>query len=263
MKGKDIAMALVVRGKKVTLKAIHRYAYMTWCDQRDTFKFHLEASKKNKQTETFHNCKSVLDYFHLSTDIFGLTQKIPEITGFLEYISEIKPAHVCEIGTLYGGTNFLLSQAVPTVKTIIGVDLMVRNLAKLKYFKRPDQQSHYVNGSSYAPQTVEKVRAILGDRKLDVLFIDGDHTYDGVKQDFLLYRHFVRENGIIAFHDIVPDYMTRYGKQTTLWAGDVPVFWQKVKALYSSREFIEDPEQDGYGIGTIVYDSKVEPDGKL
>ncbi|MEJ8545123.1 class I SAM-dependent methyltransferase [Brevibacillus borstelensis] len=33
------------------------------------------------------------------------------------------------------------------------------------------------------------------------LFIDGDHRYEGVKQDILLYTPKVAKNGIIAFHD--------------------------------------------------------------
>jgi len=38
----------------------------------------------------------------------------------------------------------------------------------------------------------------------DFLFIDGDHTYEGVEGDFEMYSPLVRRGGIIAFHDIVP-----------------------------------------------------------
>ena len=37
----------------------------------------------------------------------------------------------------------------------------------------------------------------------DFLFIDGDHTVEGVTKDFLLYRPLVRKGGVIAFHDIL------------------------------------------------------------
>jgi hypothetical protein len=36
------------------------------------------------------------------------------------------------------------------------------------------------------------------------LFIDGDHTYEGVRRDFEMYSPLVRKGGIIAFHDIYP-----------------------------------------------------------
>lgn len=39
------------------------------------------------------------------------------------------------------------------------------------------------------------------DIKIDILFIDGDHTYNGVKLDFDLYSTILSENGIIIIHD--------------------------------------------------------------
>lgn len=36
---------------------------------------------------------------------------------------------------------------------------------------------------------------------LDVLFIDGDHSYEGVKADYERHSVNVKENGIILFHD--------------------------------------------------------------
>ena len=42
---------------------------------------------------------------------------------------------------------------------------------------------------------------VLQDIKIDVLFIDGDHSYEGVKKDFELYSNILSENGIIIIHD--------------------------------------------------------------
>jgi predicted O-methyltransferase YrrM len=38
----------------------------------------------------------------------------------------------------------------------------------------------------------------------DVIFIDGDHTYEGVKRDVELYFPLLKPNGIILFHDYLP-----------------------------------------------------------
>jgi len=46
------------------------------------------------------------------------------------------------------------------------------------------------------------VRGILGSRKLDFLFIDGDHSYEGVRRDFEMYSPLVREGGIICMQCI-------------------------------------------------------------
>jgi hypothetical protein len=39
------------------------------------------------------------------------------------------------------------------------------------------------------------------DIKIDLLFIDGDHSYEGVKKDFELYSKILSDNGIIMIHD--------------------------------------------------------------
>jgi len=36
---------------------------------------------------------------------------------------------------------------------------------------------------------------------IDILFIDGDHRYEGVKQDYALFSPFTRKNELIIFHD--------------------------------------------------------------
>lgn len=47
---------------------------------------------------------------------------------------------------------------------------------------------------------------VLQDIKIDFLFIDGDHTYDGVKKDFELYSNLLSDNGIIVIHDTDENY---------------------------------------------------------
>lgn len=42
---------------------------------------------------------------------------------------------------------------------------------------------------------------VLQDIKIDILFIDGDHSYEGVKKDFDLYSNIMSDNGIIILHD--------------------------------------------------------------
>lgn len=47
---------------------------------------------------------------------------------------------------------------------------------------------------------------VLQDIKIDLLFIDGDHSYEGVKLDFELYSNLLTEKGIILIHDTDNDY---------------------------------------------------------
>jgi hypothetical protein len=67
-----------------------------------------------------------------------------------------------------------------------------------------NQRVYLIRGDSYANSTLKKVKEILDEQGLSFLFIDGDHTYEGVKKDFEMYSNLVGEGGVIAFHDIVP-----------------------------------------------------------
>jgi predicted O-methyltransferase YrrM len=91
----------------------------------------------------------------------------------------------------------------------------------------------------------------LKGNKVDFLFIDGDHSYEGVKKDFEMYSPLVKKGGIIVFHDIVPDYYTRYGIKTGSWAGEVYKFWNEIKEKYENLEIVKDREQNGFGIGVL------------
>jgi len=192
----------------------------------------------------------------LNHKVLGAVQKPREIIGLLQMLQKDPPRYVCEIGTASGGTLFLLAQVSRPDALLLSVDLGLtreRTLVHARFANRK-QRIISVRGDSRAPETIARVRRLLRGKPLDLLFIDGDHTYEGVKADFVNYSPLVRKGGLIVFHDIVTDFQTRYGKQipNAPYTGDVPVFWQEIKAGHKTSEIIEDPEQDGYGIG-IVY----------
>jgi predicted O-methyltransferase YrrM len=43
-------------------------------------------------------------------------------------------------------------------------------------------------------------------RMIDFLFVDGDHTYEGVRRDFELFRPFLTDKALVAFHDSLWEY---------------------------------------------------------
>jgi hypothetical protein len=47
---------------------------------------------------------------------------------------------------------------------------------------------------------------VMQDIKLDFIFIDGDHSYEGVKKDFELYSQLLTDKGIIIIHDTDKNY---------------------------------------------------------
>ena len=175
-----------------------------------------------------------------------------EILGLLKIVSRMKPRVILEIGTANGGTLFLFTRVALEDAIIISIDLPGGKFGGgypkwrgvlYKSFALPGQKIHLLRADSHKRETLEQVKAILGGREIDLLFIDGDHTYEGVKKDFETYSPLVKEGGIIAFHDIV------LGPEENV--GGVPEFWRKVKDSYESKEIVEDWSQNGYGIGVI------------
>jgi len=72
---------------------------------------------------------------------------------------------------------------------------------------------------------------------IDFLFIDGDHSYQGVKDDFALFHRWMRPDGLIAFHD-------------TLWdrhRGD-----RNYRADIGVPAFVEELRREGYPVLTIM-----------
>ena len=161
---------------------------------------------------------------------------------------------VCEIGTLRGGTLFVWCQLATPSARVISIDLPgggfgggydERALPFFDAFRKPGQRLTCLRGSSHDERIRDDFRRALGDRPLDFLFIDGDHSYEGVKRDFGYYSRFVRSGGFVAFHDIVarpqfPDI-------------EVPRFWGELKSsFHGCLEFItHDTPAGPIGIGLV------------
>jgi predicted O-methyltransferase YrrM len=152
----------------------------------------------------------------------------------------------------------MLSQSLPTVSTLVGVDLRVHNRRLLRRLARTQLAIHLITGDSRSTPVLEAVQRAIPGQGLDVLFIDGDHSYSGVRSDYLNYRKLVRDGGVVAFHDIVPDHTTRFGRRTDSWTGDVPLFWSRLQPIVQTCEFVTSPDQDGFGIG-VVFHSAAAP----
>jgi hypothetical protein len=172
-----------------------------------------------------------------------------EIESFATLVQDLKPKTVLEIGTNNGGTLFLFTRLADPEAVVISVDLPGGlygggypdwKTRVYKSFPQPNQSIHLIRADSHTQETLERVKSILGERKIDLLFIDADHTYEGVKRDFELYSPLVGPGGIIAFHDIVPLPLS-YGC-------GVDIFWNEIKRP-ESREFIESTSQEWAGIG--------------
>lgn len=219
----------------------------------------LNRRRRDALVGQFKQCSTVQDCIEFTQQHMGAGScQIPwEIESAIKLIADARPRVMCEIGTFDGGTSLLFSRFLSTVDLMLCIDLYVKNKEVLKLLAPPNRQLQFFDMPSYSRGAVERVAKLLDGRMIDVLFIDGDHRYEGVKQDFLCYRPFVRDGGLILFHDIVED---KGGGRA--WAGGVPVIWRELSPLYPHSEFIHSRDQEGFGIGVLTYSRTVDlPDG--
>lgn len=97
-----------------------------------------------------------------------------------------------------------------------------------------------MRADSHDNSTLEHLKSLLGGGSIDFLFIDGDHTYEGVKRDWEMYSPLVRPGGLVAFHDVAGNYETTQVKR----------LWDVIKLDHQYREYMVHPRGQ-YGIGVL------------
>lgn len=162
----------------------------------------------------------------------GAVQKVPELEGLLNMVSELRPKVVVEVGSARGGTIWGLSQVCDDGTLFVSIDMPAgspidvrngedvyggRDRDRIATFVRDTQKIHLLDGDSQDDGMRKRLEFILQGREIDFLFIDADHRYSGVKRDYELYSPLVRKGGLIAFHDVIPQSDVRSGVHT-LWA---------------------------------------------
>jgi cephalosporin hydroxylase len=122
-----------------------------------------------------------------------------------------KKINYVEIGAYAGGSSCLMLQRQDT--TVISIDLgepipkevLFENIIK---YKNNNNYYKFIQGNSQLIETKNKLNEALSNsrilgysNKIDILFIDGDHSFNGVIADFTMYSDLVSVGGYIVFDD--------------------------------------------------------------
>lgn len=170
-------------------------------------------------------------------------------------VKSAKPGVVVEIGSARGRSTCFMGLALkqngsgklyaidPHTKTdwndedsIDTYDTLVENIRNLKL---QDQVEILRQTSDEAARD--------WDVPIDILFIDGDHSYDGAKRDWNLFSPFVQQFGCVIFHD-------------TLW--DLKPDPRYARPDMGVPRLVEELRESGYPVITIDRDfgvSLVQP----
>lgn len=183
---------------------------------------------------------------------FRPIQQRQEITKLVQTVSARNPKTVLEIGTANGGSLFLFCRAAAENAIIVSIDLPGGingggfpnwKTSLYKDFADTSQQIHLLRLDSHKQSTRDQVAQLTPTRTFDVIMIDADHSYEGVKRDFELYKTLVAKGGIVVLHDVI---MNRFDPSI-----QVNVFWGEVKQTHTTEEIIFDPQQGNMGIGIV------------
>lgn len=208
----------------------------------------LTARRQFRQHRSLEDALAFARDFRWEGGRLRPVQATAEILWLLDLLRQERPATVLEIGTATGGTLFLWTRVARDDARLVSMDMcplgaLGRHSAfavLCRGFARAEQRIELIfNRDSHEASTRDEVTRLLGNRSVDFLFIDGDHSYEGVSRDFELYAALVRAGGIVAFHDVAPRISAGTG---------VPRFWNEFKTTHETMEIVAASEPS-YGIG--------------
>jgi predicted O-methyltransferase YrrM len=217
----------------------------------------IKTIKKTKDGIKFFtkktNRESSIDFI-FNNSCMSIQQNREEFEELIKIYREIKnPQWILEIGSYKGGSLYIFSRQSKKLN-MISIDYPVQwtRLKNLKTFLKKviiksiplkNQKVYSLMMDSHSKKTIKEVKQIIGKDKIDFIFVDGDHSYCGVKSDFKMYSKLLSEKGVICFHDIYS-------------AEGVIKFWKEIKKKYSVKEIVANDERKRIGIG-IIYGSDI------
>jgi len=161
-----------------------------------------------------------------------------EIGALRSFMRERDVRTYLEIGCRWGDTYHYLGSALPAGGKAYAIDLPHKKYNR--HLLRAaeglgDKCGGVAFGNSRDSAMVSWAR-LRG--PFDLVFIDGDHSYEGVKADWVSYGPLGK---YVAFHDIKPDGREQPG---------VIRLWQEIAPLANHRKEFLHPETGG-GIGVL------------
>ena len=162
-------------------------------------------------------------------DRFALTQTLEvecrhdpeEIRQFFNILQLRQCKRMIEVGSYQGGSVLIFAGALLPNSDILLIDKCDRKNAEPKLRKVMD----HLRGEGFKVElfkgdsaSLEAEAAALDMGTVDFLYIDGCHDTPMVVCDYLTYRKYVCEGGLIGFHDIRRPTRRAWVRLTAVWA---------------------------------------------
>lgn len=141
---------------------------------------------------------------------FGLSKLIQFL--YNNYLSENKEYKMIEIGSYMGESTMMFASSnvfkeIYTIEPFKNVDGKIEGFnQKNDYnwdtiYNEFQTNTRFFNNISLHKDFSYNVADKFEDKSMDFIYIDGDHSYDQVKQDLEMYLPKLKDNGVIGGHD--------------------------------------------------------------
>lgn len=172
-----------------------------------------------------------------------------------DLIANLKPKTVVELGTAAGTSIFSFAQAAKDNSVeckLFAIDSWDGDVHAGKYDGSVYESVVKIRNSVYPDVHIELLKMYFEeavsrftDSSINLLHVDGLHTYEAVKHDFVTWFPKLSKDAVVIFHDI-SEHKGDFG---------VHRYWDELKEKYSTMEF-----QHSHGLGVLflskeTYDS--------
>jgi len=162
-------------------------------------------------------------------------------------VSILKPARIVELGTHYGVSFFAFCEAAKEASAstfVYAVDTWQGDAHSGTYNEDVYSkvmlhwEKHHRRRSRLVRSTFDAAAAQFEDKSIDILHIDGLHTYDAVKHDYQTWLPKLKDESAILFHDI-----NVREQDFGVWK-----LWEEIRHDHITYEVM-----NGHGLGILVF----------
>jgi hypothetical protein len=193
----------------------------------------------------------ILRHLDIGDELFWAPERLVQFEHWAGHIpfafwlvKTLRPRRIVELGTHRGNSYCAFCQAITTLqlnaqafavdawKGDIHMDTEVGVLEDLQAYHDP----RFGGFSRLLQMTFDEGREMIEDRSIDLLHIDGTHTYEAVKHDLENWKSTLSSRSVVLFHDTCV-----HRDKYEVWR-----LWNELAAKYPSFEF-----RHSFGLGVL------------